>query len=250
MYAEHRQVQPVPALASGAVVTGLALALVLGLRGPEIAERAEALASVAFPLEKPRQPKPTPKRKPPPVVAEAAPEGDPGWRNLRNRATQVVVPPPRIDLDPPPTLTTTLKPNVGDAAQTGASDLPGPGEGAGDYGDGYGGGGLGGEGRGRGAGRPVQMPRAIRDKLRAADVPESVWPSERGNLAIEVMYQINADGSVSDCRAVESSGDRRADAFVCRLIEQRFRFHPARDRSGRPVAMPSIQYHEFEYRGG
>ena len=50
-----------------------------------------------------------------------------------------------------------------------------------------------------------------------------------------VYMTVGADGRASNCRVVRPSPDREADAIVCRLAEQRFRFRPATDSQGDPV---------------
>jgi protein TonB len=50
-----------------------------------------------------------------------------------------------------------------------------------------------------------------------------------------VIYAVEPDGTADRCRIDRSSGLPAIDALTCRLIEQRFRFRPARDRNGRPV---------------
>ncbi|WP_173204413.1 energy transducer TonB [Sphingopyxis sp. BSNA05] len=51
-------------------------------------------------------------------------------------------------------------------------------------------------------------------------------------------FTVGADGRASDCRIHQSSSHATLDATTCKLIEQRFRFEPARDASGRAVARP------------
>jgi protein TonB len=41
---------------------------------------------------------------------------------------------------------------------------------------------------------------------------------------------------VDQCRVIGSSGFAVIDEATCRLIEQRFRFRPALDASGKPIA--------------
>jgi protein TonB len=50
-----------------------------------------------------------------------------------------------------------------------------------------------------------------------------------------VRYVVGTDGSVGGCRVTRSSGHAELDETTCRLIEQRFRYRPARDGAGRPV---------------
>jgi protein TonB len=50
-----------------------------------------------------------------------------------------------------------------------------------------------------------------------------------------------------------TSGLPELDQIACRLIEQRFRYKPARDRAGRPVRSTIVETHSWfirEKRGG
>jgi TonB family protein len=47
---------------------------------------------------------------------------------------------------------------------------------------------------------------------------------------------INESGRVPACEILRSSGNQHLDSTTCRLIQQRFRFRPARDRNGQPVS--------------
>jgi periplasmic protein TonB len=46
---------------------------------------------------------------------------------------------------------------------------------------------------------------------------------------------VEVDGRATGCRPVRSSGFPRIDALACRLIERRYVFRPALNRTGRPV---------------
>ena len=48
-------------------------------------------------------------------------------------------------------------------------------------------------------------------------------------------FTVGADGRLSNCRVLQSSGNAELDATTCRIILQRYRFTPARDEHGRPV---------------
>ena len=99
MYASHNN-RAVSALASIAMVAGIGVMLVFGLQAGRIVEAAQAL--VAIDLLPPR-PTPTPTPPPPPRKSEkSAPKGDPGQRNLKNKATQIVAIVPPILIVPPP----------------------------------------------------------------------------------------------------------------------------------------------------
>lgn len=238
------KVQVLSAFASGAIVFGLALALALALRAGPIIERAESLVSVALSTEQVQK---TPERERSVPSRAAAPKGDPAPRNLHNRATQVVAPPMPFALSPAPRIVTAPLANSGDAASSGASDLPGPGQGAGGIGDGFGGGGTGGDGTGRGAGGepPTVGPRRIRGKLAYSDIPPAMLPEGHGEVGVEVLYAVNQNGRVSECEIERSSGVGPLDALICRLIEQRFVFRPAKDRAGRAVRSRVAETHSW-----
>ena len=246
MYAAERRIKGLSALASGAVVFCLGAGLILGLGARRLAEHAENLAAVVFAPEPPPPPPPPEKKRMRPRSEEAAAKGDPAPRNLKNRATAVVAPPMPVILKPP-LLPTAPVANRADAVSNGASNLPGAGQGAGGLGDGFGGGGQGGYGSGRGAGRgepAVVGPEQIRGRLGYRDAPEGLVPEGREGH-VGVIFAVNPDGRVSDCEIEQSSGIRALDVLVCRLIEQRFVFRPARDRFGRPVRSRVAETHSF-----
>lgn len=106
-------------------------------------------------------------------------------------------------------------------------------------GSGTGGGGQGGTGGGIATG-----PRQIRGKLSSRDFDYGlILPGQRAS--VEVRYVVETDGRVSSCRIDASSGLGEVDAMACRLIVERFRFRPARDRSGRPVRSTVIERHTW-----
>lgn len=210
------------------------LILGIGVAAPR-QDREPALVAIA--LDEPRPaPTPTPTVQPRPEKRDdrrPAPKEEAGTRNLRNVATPVVAPPvePLIVLPP---ITAAPQPDEGAAAQTGASDMRGPGRGAGNRGDGRGGGGTGGEGDGRGGGVAVTGPERISGRLSYRDLPEGVL-EEYGTMEVVVVYAVLPNGRAIDCRAERSSGSALLDETACRLIERRFRYRPARDGAGRPV---------------
>jgi len=227
MYASQHN-RTLSALGAATIVSGMAAMLVLGLRADEIARAAEALVAVNLPAPRPS---PTPTPPPPPKAAKAAPKGDPGTRNLRNKATQIVaVKPPILIVPPPPVVVATTPANTGNATQSGMADRPGPGQGAGSFGTGLGGGGTG----GNGDGVAVTGPRKIRGRMSFDDLPDGMLgPGEEA--VVGVRYAVEVDGRATGCRAVRPSGHSGIDALACRLIERRYVFRPARDRAGRPV---------------
>ncbi len=244
MYASQDN-RAVSAIASTAIVAGIGAMLVFGLQAGRIVEATQALIAIDLP---PPRPTPTPTPPPPPKKSEkSAPKGDPGQRNLKNKATQIVaIVPPILIVPPPPVVVATTPANTGNATQSGASDRAGPGQGAGGYGNGLGGGGNGGDGDGI---NREASPRPIRDRLAYKYIPEDVGePGE--TVSMGVVYMVNPDGHVSNCRVDRSSGYPRFDRLACQLIEERFLFRPARDRSGQAIATRVGQDHFWEIPRG
>ena len=230
MYASHNN-RAASALASTAIVAGIGAMLVFGLQAGRVEQVTQALVAIDL---LPPQPSPTPSPTPPPRKSEkSAPKGDPGERNLKNEATQIVaIKPPILILPPPPVVVATTPANVGNATQSGASDRAGAGQGAGGFGNGRGGGGNGGDGDGDGDAETG--PKRLRGHLSFEDLPEGVL-FEGQTAQVEVRYTVETDGSVTGCRAIRSSGFALIDSAACRLIERRYRYRPALNRAGRPV---------------
>lgn len=229
----------VAALAAAVIVALIGLMLIFGLRAGWAARVSSALIAVEFVPPVPERRPPPP---PPPSDNAHGARDAPSPANLKNKATAVFAPllplPPLIV--PPPVITAPL-PASGDAAESGAADRRGPGTGAGGVGDGTGGGGDGGEG---GGGMAVTPPRQIRGKLSFTDLPEGLLaPGSEGGVGVR--YRVEPDGRVSDCRIERSSGFAVLDALACRLIEERFRFRPARDRQGRAVSARIVETHAW-----
>lgn len=214
-----------------AIVVAMLALLALGLNVELTAVTTLRLVSVD--LAEAPQPQPTGQPKAPkPRARKPAPRHEASPRNVRNEATAVVAPPVRPLVVPP--VVTAPQAGIGSAANNGASSLPGPGQGAGGAGNGLGGGGLGGNGAGDGDGEAVVGPRQTGGKMSYKDLPEGVLGLGQ-EASVDVVYAVNPDGRASNCRAEHSSGYPLLDNLACRLIEQRFRFKPARDRLGRPV---------------
>jgi protein TonB len=60
-----------------------------------------------------------------------------------------------------------------------------------------------------------------------------------------VRYTVRADGSVGGCTVIKSSGRNDLDRSTCRLIEQRFRYTPARDANGAPVQQTMTGWYDW-----
>ncbi|MFC0202762.1 energy transducer TonB [Novosphingobium soli] len=242
MYTSPRQ-RALSALASLLIVGGGMAALVAGLAARMTPQaRREALTAV-LPLPQPAAPRP---RETPAKADSTAAKGRPSPPNLRNKATQVVAPPPRLPplIVPPPVITAPYA-GTGSATQSGASDRAGPGRGAGGVGDGDGGGGNG-DGDGEGYDDAVTRPRQIRGRLRFSDLPPDLREAKAGG-ELKLRYRIGVDGRVSDCRILVSSGRPALDATTCRLITERFRFRPSRNARGEPVAALMVETHGWYF---
>lgn len=221
------------ALAAFVLVLLLAGALVFGLRVGFAARHAGALLSVLIEPPKP----PVPEHQRPRRGERKAAKAAPAPRGSRNQATPVVAPhvTPLIVLPP---IVVATQAGTGVGATSGASS--GAGQGAGGAGNGSGGGGDGGDGSG---GVAVE-PRQIRGKLSFKDLPEGLLaPGHEARVGVR--YIVEVDGSVRDCVADEPSGIPVLDSLACRLIEQRFRFRPARDRNGHPVRATIVEAHHW-----
>jgi protein TonB len=228
------------AVAAFVIVLLIVIALIFGLRVGQVARNPGALISVLFEPEKPPEPK-----RPRPAARRAnrpAARRAPSPRNQHNKSTPVVAPPVAPLIVPPPIVVATQA-GTGLAAANGASNRPGPGQGAGGLGNGTGGGGSGGDGEGD----AVVGPRQIRGKLSYSDLPDGLLaPGEERRVGVR--YTVEIDGTVSGCRADEPSGLPALDALACRLIEQRFRFRPARDAHGHPVRATIVEAHTWIVR--
>ncbi len=198
------------------VAIGYALVSAMGMDVAKTVTASFKVINVTPPLP----PEPAPAEKPAEALEEAtSPE------NLQAAPTQIVAPMPEIKLKIESPVIAAPVAGPGDESSAGASDQAGPGFGSGGQGDGYGGGGI------------VSGPRYVSGAISRKDIPRSVWQSgNRGNVVAH--FTVGTDGRASDCRIHQSSGHATLDATTCRLIEQRFRFEPARDASGRAVARP------------
>ena len=223
----NRRDRIVAATAAGAIQALLIYALVTGLTFRPLASIEEGIALFSV----------TPPEAPPPrIVPERQktrrPEGAAAPKSLRSTATEVVAPPPLVQLPVPPPLVAAPVANTGANATQGASDLPGPGTGAGGIGNGFG---SGGSGDGDGGGLADETPpRWKKGRIRDSDYPREA--AEQGATGtVSVRYRIELDGRVTGCVITRSSGSAILDETTCRLIEQRFRYEPSRDARGRPV---------------
>lgn len=143
-------------------------------------------------------------------------------------AREVKAEKPKVDLakSPAPKAAST-----GSANASGAKDA-GAGTGAGGQGSGTGSG-TGGNGSGGGLTRKVEK---IAGEINSAkDYPRETRELRKDDYVI-VAITVSAEGKPTACRIVRPSKDAQANAITCTLAMQRFRFKPATDVQGNPVA--------------
>lgn len=168
---------------------------------------------------------------PPPATRPEPDEGAAGAPGMEAVPKPVTAPAPKLPVErttPLPRASST-----GTASTSGARDS-GAGTGA------SGGGAGPGSGRGGGGQGGVAVTRPVKiagDISSAADFPVPPGGRQaRFGTSVTVYMTVGPDGRASNCRVIRPSPDREADAIVCRLAEQRFRFRPATDNQGNPVA--------------
>lgn len=121
--------------------------------------------------------------------------------------------------------------STGTANSSGAKDA-GTGTGAGGQGAGTGSG-TGGNGSGGGLTRKVEKTAGAINS--AKDYPRETRELRKDDYVI-VAITVSAEGKPTACRIVRPSKDAQANAITCTLAMQRFRFKPATDVQGNPVA--------------
>ncbi|MBX3565948.1 MAG: energy transducer TonB [Sphingomonas sp.] len=213
--------------AAGALtIQGLLLALLIqGLGVRIVPKEARALPVMDFTVEPP-PPEVEPERPSDPKPRE---EGQAAPPNLESRATEVAAPPPVLPA--PPVMSAAPTPMQGPDASQGAVPVAGPGTGAGGAGDGTGSGGAG-NGPGGGGGTVLRL---LKGRIDNRDYPRAaIDAGQQGTVGLR--FTVGVNGRVSDCRVTRSSGSAALDEVTCRLIQQRFRYAPSRDASGKPYA--------------
>lgn len=80
-----------------------------------------------------------------------------------------------------------------------------------------------------------------------ADYPLDAWRNEEVG---EVSYELKVDraGQVTGCKVTESTATARLKAETCRLLRERARFEPARDKKGNAIASVYPGYVAWERR--
>ena len=162
---------------------------------------------------------------PPKEIDKAGAAGDPGKKAVA-RAVNAQKPKIPIAKNPAPRAASTGNANSSGAHDTGAgtgANGPGNGPGAGSGGDGSGG------------GQVQQAVKIAGDINSARDYPIATRDLRIDDYVI-VVITVGASGNPTACRVHRPSRDGEANAITCQLALKRFRFRPATDAQGNPVA--------------
>ena len=195
--------------------------------GVDVVETAQRTLT-AFNLSPPQPPSPPIE---PQLLKSKAPQGAASAKNLKAKASPVFA--TEHVLKPPitPEISAAQTPRDGTERSTGASNERGPGSGAGGQGNGLG---AGGRGNGNGGLIVVSRARLISGSIDNRDYPRGAARANIGGTVV-AFYTVLANGRVTGCKIQRSSGNSELDATTCSLIEQRFRYDPARDSNGNAV---------------
>jgi protein TonB len=219
----------------------------LGARFVEqVSEPLKMFDALEEPPPPPAQPAPPEKVKKSAVAKPKDPEGAASPANLKDTPTQIMAPPPKIQLPVPSPVIAAPVAGQGNAEAAGAAEVPGPGTGRGGVGNGLGNGefgtGTGGGGGGLGGGAPA---RWLSGRIRDSDYPDAAYEARKSGTVF-LRFVVAPSGRVSECQVTRSSGSRDLDSTTCRLIMQRFRYRPARDAYGNKIAQTIRGEHEWE----
>jgi periplasmic protein TonB len=90
----------------------------------------------------------------------------------------------------------------------------------------------------------TDLPRkATKAKRRAGDIQASDYLNihhQYGNETVNACVEVGVDGRVRSCTA-HGGSDVRVDQHSCKVLTQRFRYEPAKDRKKRPINSFIIQ---------
>ncbi len=200
--------------------------LIAGLAQPLIERLPDSVTLIAL-----KPPEMVESKREPTAIADSAEEGEAAPENRRAEPKPIVAPEPTIRPIEPPPITAAPVAGPGNDSDAGAGDRPGEGSGAGGEGNGRG---SGNSGLGTGGGGIVSGARKLAGVIRDEDYPRSATRSRaQGNVT--AFFDVGPDGRARNCRVRQSSGNAALDATTCRLIEERFRYAPARNARGEAV---------------
>jgi periplasmic protein TonB len=172
---------------------------------------------------------------PPPPVPEKTkqeePSGAASARNIKSKATPKEAPKPKVKIKVKNPVTVAEKAATSNDATSGSSNIIGSGTGAGGQGSGTG---AGGGGNGGGSAMAARA-KLISGRISNKDYPKSAAKDKIGGT-VTVYYNVLPSGRVSGCVVKQSSGNAALDETTCRLVEERFRYNPARGRNGEAIS--------------
>lgn len=76
--------------------------------------------------------------------------------------------------------------------------------------------------------------------------PSALRALAQGSVAVR--YTVGANGRASECTIISSSGRSDLDSTTCRLVQERFRFEPAKNAAGQAVPQTVTRSHEWYLR--
>lgn len=167
-----------------------------------------------------------------PKLATPDPEGAASAANIKKTSAPREAPKRIVKIPTTKPLPAAPKAGKGRENDAGAATTPGAGTGAGGAGSGFG---SGNGGDGTGGGGVASRAKLISGKIKNSDYPKSATAARQGG-SVTAHFTVGTDGRASKCRVVKSSGNADIDATTCRLIEQRFRYEPARNKAGQPIS--------------
>ena len=185
------------------------------------------------------QPPPPPPPPPPQVKVQpkaAHKEGASSPPNIRNQATEVKAPKPKVVVPPRPQIAAAVIPNKGAASNQGASAVPGNGAGAGGSGSGTGSGTQGNGSGGGGDNGVAEPPRLVSPVLSGRDFPQDMLQQWPHGATVFLRLRVDSAGYVSECTIDRGTGVASIDSQICALAHERLRFSPALNRGGQAVA--------------
>ena len=213
------------ALLGFALVSGLGVSVV-----QEVSDNLKAFDVLPVVPEPPELPVEPPKQSLQERSTQS--EGAASPANLRQLPTPVPVPVPVVPLPVPPPLVSAPAIAEETHAEAGAAPLSGPGSGSGGAGSGSG---SGAAGSGIAGGGVAVHAERVKGRIKNSDYPRSAY-DDHASGTVFVRLVVGADGRVSECAIDESSGRADLDTATCRIILERYRYRPARDAAGNPVA--------------
>ena len=170
---------------------------------------------------------PPPKAPPPPPSKQPEPVGKSG-REGKKAVPKAVIAKAKI---PVKAVAAPAATSTGSASTSGAG-TKGNGTGAAGPGNGTG---SGAGGTGQGGGAVTKAVKTAGEINSARDYPIATRDLRINDYVI-VAISVGADGRPSGCRVARASKDAQANTITCQLALSRFRFKPATDASGKPVA--------------